>query len=61
MTYEDVTLRTSPNLAVVRLAHCAGILLSHTRRFISLLGKARIVENHNAVWGAKQLAHKALV
>ena len=49
------------NLAVIRLAHCAGILPPHTRRFISLLGKARIVENHNAVWGAKQLAHKSLM
>ncbi|MBT9137006.1 MAG: hypothetical protein DDT34_02092 [Firmicutes bacterium] len=50
-----------PNLAIVRLARCAGILSSRARRFIALFGKTRIIENHNAVWGAKQLAHKALV
>ncbi|MFH1335988.1 MAG: hypothetical protein ABII96_05680 [Candidatus Zixiibacteriota bacterium] len=48
------------NLAVVRLAHSAGILPSHTRRFISFLGKAYSVENHVPVWGSKQLARKAL-
>ena len=49
------------NLAVVRLGHCDRILTSHPRSLIALLGKACIIEDYNAVWGAKRLAHKALV
>src|SRR3990170_7305385 len=49
------------NLTVVCLAHSARILSSYSRRLVTLLGETRIIKNHNAVWGAKQLSHKTLM